>query len=134
MKSSHAERLASLVLDDWPLPGPVKRWIESHPDVAKEMAVYRLLENRLRGTANLLERPPARVSVKVKPVHGHAAKANRFKIALLTSAAASLVTIGWYVARQQDTLAIAPQAKQTTNSLDAVDLRPLIASINAGEQ
>ncbi|XZE54092.1 hypothetical protein SH139x_000040 [Planctomycetaceae bacterium SH139] len=131
MKSSHAERLASLILDDWPLPQVVKRWIEAQPDVAKQIAVNQALENRLRLTANLLDQPPARVPAKVEPVHGHAAKVNRFKIALLTAAAASLVTIGWYVVRQRDTLAVVPRGQQATK---AVDLQPLIASINAGEQ
>ena len=124
MNQRNAERLASLVIDEWPLPRFVRLWIESHPDVAKELASMRNLEAELRGESRSTHEPLECIT-PTRP----ASQIDRRLLGslLVATAAVFLILLGAWHWQQSQIADTETTEKQLPN------LKPVIASVTAGQ-
>ncbi|MEL6108895.1 MAG: hypothetical protein AAFU85_23040 [Planctomycetota bacterium] len=121
MKPKTAQRLASLVIDEWPMPRFIKRWIESHPDVARELKSTLELEQELRLEAS----PPVEglKSLTSKPALPSGG-ARPWLAPTLAIAATVLLLLGGWQWRQ---------TRLASEQQRVEKLKPVLASVNASQ-
>ncbi|MCG8648592.1 MAG: hypothetical protein MI861_02095 [Pirellulales bacterium] len=128
MKPTIAQWLASLILDEWPLPAWVLQRIRSHPDVAAVLRDAQQLASRLRADAgNPWPQPERDENFRWHPI-----PSRRGKIIAVAgaTAAVALVTLGiWHWTRQEPN----PQQNRVP-VVESIDTQPILASLSAGQK
>ncbi len=139
MNPKIAKRLAALVIDQWPLPRWLSRRIAGHPEVARELERWESVAAELRGQANATAdsgRPKALRELNRSDESGIAVRAGRTWAVAIAASVLVAVTAWQFLPgklNQQQEAAVQPNENETDAMVD-VDIRPVLASLEVGQE
>ena len=135
MTDTFARLLASIVLDDWPVPAAIRRRIEAIPAVARRLGEDRDIESRLREDAAAYGGDPNGAHVAVSPLKkSPSLKTSQTRLAVFAAMAtcalvliSALIWKGYPQGVERERIVERPP-------VEAIDVRPVIASLAAGQK
>lgn len=137
MNPKIAKRLAALVIDQWPLPRWLSRRIAGHPEVARELERWESVAAELRGQANATAdsgRPKALRELNRSDGSGLLVRGGRTWAVAIAASVLVAVTAWQFLPgklNQQQEAAVQPSE---TDAMVDVDIRPVLASLEVGQE